>query len=167
MFKALRKQEGFTLIELMIVVAIIGILAAIAIPNFLTYQAKAKQSEARVSLGAIFTSATAFGAEQPTQTYQPTGVQGISSVGWAPSGTPRYSYWYDVAGTPTAFAGSNLATVAGCDLNATPATGGTVGASTTGFTAGARGQIDTDATCDQFFINDQRALTNPSNDVAG
>ena len=120
-----------------------------------------------MSLGAIFTSATAFGAEQPTQTYLPTVAQGIASVGWAPSGTPRYSYWYSVNGTSTAFAGSNLATVASCDLNATPATGGTVAAGATGFTAGARGQIDTDATCDQMFINDQRALINPANDVAG
>ena len=63
MLKQLKSQKGFTLIELMIVVAIIGILAAIAIPNFLAYQAKAKQSEAKVSLGAIFTSVVAFQAE--------------------------------------------------------------------------------------------------------
>uniref|UniRef100_UPI00117E9790 type IV pilin protein n=1 Tax=Nitrospira cf. moscoviensis SBR1015 TaxID=96242 RepID=UPI00117E9790 len=62
MVTSFRKQEGFTLIELMIVVAIIGILAAIAIPNFVAYQAKSRQSEAKVNLGAIFTSATAFAA---------------------------------------------------------------------------------------------------------
>ncbi len=55
MLSRLRSKKGFTLIELMIVVAIIGILAAIAIPNFLKFQAKSKQSEAKSNLGAIFT----------------------------------------------------------------------------------------------------------------
>lgn len=49
-------EAGFTLVELMIVVAIIGILAAIAIPNFQKYQAKARQKEAQIALSAIFTA---------------------------------------------------------------------------------------------------------------
>jgi type IV pilus assembly protein PilA len=64
MLKALRKQEGFTLIELMIVVAIIGILAAIAIPNFLQYQMKSRQSEAKTNLGAIKTSLVSWQGER-------------------------------------------------------------------------------------------------------
>ncbi len=58
-----KNQKGFTLIELMIVVAIIGILAAIAIPNFISYQKKAKTSEAKTNLHAIATSQEAYKAE--------------------------------------------------------------------------------------------------------
>ena len=64
MFKSFRKQEGFTLIELMIVVAIIGILAAIAIPNFLQYQMKSRQAEAKTNLMAIKTSEVAWQGER-------------------------------------------------------------------------------------------------------
>jgi type IV pilus assembly protein PilA len=64
MCKRLKGQKGFTLIELMIVVAIIGILAAIAIPNFLQYQMKSRQSEAKTDLQAIKTSEVAFNAER-------------------------------------------------------------------------------------------------------
>lgn len=59
--KILRSNEkGFTLVELMIVVAIIGILSAVAIPNFRKYQAKSKTSEAKLQLSAAYTSEQAF-----------------------------------------------------------------------------------------------------------
>ena len=58
--KRLREQSGFTLVELMIVVAIIGVLSAVAVPNFKKYQAKAKSSEAKVQLAAAYTAEQAF-----------------------------------------------------------------------------------------------------------
>jgi type IV pilus assembly protein PilA len=60
MSSRIKGQTGFTLIELMIVVAIIGILAAIAIPNFLQYQMKARQSEARTNTMGIKTSMVSY-----------------------------------------------------------------------------------------------------------
>ena len=64
MIKTLReKKGGFTLIELMIVVAIIAILAAIAIPNYLNYRYKARTSEAKSNVGAINTLEEAYASE--------------------------------------------------------------------------------------------------------
>ncbi|MFQ5579994.1 MAG: type IV pilin protein [Nitrospiria bacterium] len=83
------EQQGFTLIELMIVVAIVGALAAVAIPNFLDYQAKSQQVEARANLGAIFQDMIAY--------TQPNDVNGfigstLSNIGFSTSGTRRYTY---------------------------------------------------------------------------
>lgn len=156
------REKGFTLIELMIVVAILGILAAIAIPNFMRFQAKSKQSEAKTNLGAIGVTAEAFRSENDTYV-----LTAIGNLGWTPQGTARYSYWYDVAGTPTAF--NVVAAVGGCDTTAAPtvALAGAVPVAAAGaFNTVAEGQIDTDAICDGWNYNQLRALTNPINDVS-
>ena len=80
------------MIELIIVIAIVAVLAAIAIPAFRVYQATSKQAEAKVPLGAIFTAAVAYEAEsQNPSTYAPTTVDDIR---WLPvGGATRYSFW--------------------------------------------------------------------------
>jgi type IV pilus assembly protein PilA len=102
-------RGGFTLIELMIVVAIIGILAAIAIPNFLRFQLKAKSSEGKTNLAAIRTAEESYFAEygvyvssNPSPpaignnvkvpfTHAIAGM-GFDQLGWEPEGKVYFNY---------------------------------------------------------------------------
>lgn len=93
--------KGFTLIELMIVVAIIGILAAIAIPNFVKFQCRSKQSEAKTSLKSLYVSEESYRAEWDK--YIAVASCGVANdcgtagkgaeIGWEPKGSKlRYNY---------------------------------------------------------------------------
>ncbi|RYZ69995.1 MAG: prepilin-type N-terminal cleavage/methylation domain-containing protein, partial [Proteobacteria bacterium] len=77
-------QSGFSLIELMIVVAIIGILASIAVPNFKKFQVKARQSEAKSQLTSLYTAEKAFHGEWAGYTAD------FRDIGYAPEGRMRY-----------------------------------------------------------------------------
>jgi len=108
-----RKRAGFTLVELMIVVALVGVLASIAIPNFMTYQARSRRSEGYVNLASMARAQKAFFAEKDTfhdsesswPDPDPYGGLGIhkmrwdadsedhfAELGWHPEGEVFYSY---------------------------------------------------------------------------
>ena len=174
MCKQVKSQKGFTLIELMIVVAIIGILAAIAIPNFLAYQARSRQSEARTNLGAVFVSEVAFFGENNR-------YSDFATIGFTMAGTGnKYTYRSPIAagtggsggaqgadiflsnaGSQTS-GGTNFADPGGTTVSgaAVPAAG--VAGS---FTATASGNIDGDVCVDHWYVNDVKAITVDMNDV--
>jgi prepilin-type N-terminal cleavage/methylation domain-containing protein len=109
-------KSGFTLIEMMIAVAIIGILSAIAIPSFQIYQLRSKRSEAYANLGAIAHIQSTYFAEAGVfyQTSTPVGHPGpiptqgkrswtaaaraeYAGLGWEPEGNVYFDYGLQTA----------------------------------------------------------------------
>ena len=94
------RRRGFTLIELMIVIAILGVLAALAIPNFLRFQLRAKSSEGKTNLAAIRSIENAYFAEFNVfvaAPVTPAAIPGKSRQPW-PSPSPGCPDCFDNLG---------------------------------------------------------------------
>ena len=139
--------KGFTLVELMIVVAIIGILSAVAIPNFMRFQAKSRQSEAKTNLKGFHTTMVSYFAEKNKY------PANVTSAGFKTEGNNIYSYSLIAANDvklPDGFSKT-------CDGGAAIVTPDSDKAT---FVSIACGNVDNDLFIDGWSINSHGCLAN-------
>jgi type IV pilus assembly protein PilA len=164
----LKNNAGFTLIELMVVVGIIGILAMVAIPNFSRYQAKARQSEAKIGLSGIYTAEKSFMSEYSIY------LASCNAAGYSPEGQKRNyiigfaSVSTDVTGATAGYQGAtDIPSYANVNNTMTCSTAPALPAAATttsvgqAFTAAAAGCIKNLGTAsDQWTMTDGKILSN-------
>jgi prepilin-type N-terminal cleavage/methylation domain-containing protein len=154
-------EGGFSLIELMIVVAILAILAAIGVPQYLRIQGQARQAEAKTNLGAIFVTESAFFTEYGR-------FSNFTESGFRLTGTSN-RYTYRSEQTDSSGTGTGVIQVIAAQVGASAAENTVVpsASSATGFTATATADLDNDISIDQWHINDVKdGSVNPDvNDV--
>jgi prepilin-type N-terminal cleavage/methylation domain-containing protein len=102
----LRSNEGFTILEVLLVGAIVGILSSIAIPSIRSYEIRARRAEAKVMLGHMYLAEKMFSAEFLTYSSR------LDAIGFAPDGVVTYNYGFKedlaapyAAGVPKGTAG--------------------------------------------------------------
>lgn len=133
-----KRQAGFSLVELMVVVAIIGVLATIAIPRVNRFIAKSRQSEAQVNLSSLYTFNKNFWVEFQGYTAD------FNAMGFQPEGNIRYNVGFSQPATsgPANYNTLKGAAVGGQNLGAV-----TAPPSPTGLAACPAGSNNTSACC--------------------